>query len=26
VPLKFIHDEEGEISIPINVNFFWPDV
>ena len=26
VPLRFIHDEEGEISIPINVNFFWPDV
>ena len=26
VPLSFYHDEEGEVSIPVNVNFFWPDV
>ncbi len=26
VPLKFYHDEDGEVSIPININFFWPDV
>jgi len=26
VPLSFHHEEEGEVSIPVNVNFFWPDV